>query len=157
MVTSTQPFEGKTITASNLALALAVTGARVLLIDADMRRSGVHRRLGIENGAGLSDVLTGRASFDDAVVRLDEQLHAVAVAELGEGTVVVVGQHVRLRAPQVPEEAFGDFLAVHHAARDGRQVTQRIVTPTPPEFAASCSRVLRDDLDTPTIPGRRAT
>ena len=52
MVTSAQPLEGKTITACNLALALAIDGARVLLIDADMRRPGVQRMLGIAKGMG---------------------------------------------------------------------------------------------------------
>ena len=71
MVTSAQPLEGKTTTACNLALALAIGGARVLLIDADMRRPGVHRMLNIENGTGLSHVLTGQAPMDDALVALD--------------------------------------------------------------------------------------
>ena len=44
VVTSAQPLEGKTITAANIALALAYCGARVLLIDADMRRPGLHGR-----------------------------------------------------------------------------------------------------------------
>jgi capsular exopolysaccharide synthesis family protein len=71
MVTSAQPLEGKTTTACNLALALAIGGARVLLIDADLRRSGVHRTLAIENGTGLSHVLSGQTTIDAAVVTLD--------------------------------------------------------------------------------------
>ena len=71
MVTSAQALDGKTTTACNLALALAIDGARVLLIDADMRRSGVHRLLNIPNGPGLSHVLTGQASLADVLVALD--------------------------------------------------------------------------------------
>ena len=71
MVTSAQPLEGKTTTACNLALALAIGGPRVLVIDADMRRPGVHRALGIDNGTGLSHVLTGQAPMDAALVALD--------------------------------------------------------------------------------------
>ncbi len=66
-VTSTQPLEGKTTTACNLAMVLAYGGARVLLIDADMRRPGLHRTMGIENQAGLSHVLTGQARVREVV------------------------------------------------------------------------------------------
>jgi capsular exopolysaccharide synthesis family protein len=68
-VTSTQPLEGKTTTACNLAMVLAYGGARVLLIDADMRRPGLHRTMGIENQGGLSHVLTAQARVRDVVRR----------------------------------------------------------------------------------------
>ncbi|HXH05546.1 MAG TPA: polysaccharide biosynthesis tyrosine autokinase [Vicinamibacterales bacterium] len=66
-VTSTCPLEGKTTTAYNIAKALAVGGARVLVIDADMRRPGLHRTMGIANQAGLSHLLTGQAKFREVV------------------------------------------------------------------------------------------
>ena len=72
MVASAQPLEGKTTVACNLALALGLDGARVLLIDADMRRPALHRVLGVDNGTGLSHVLTGQASLDTASVALEQ-------------------------------------------------------------------------------------
>ena len=70
LVTSAQPLEGKTTTACNLAMAMAYGGARVLLVDADLRRSSVHNGFGLENRVGLSDVLSGRTPLTSAVSRL---------------------------------------------------------------------------------------
>ena len=71
-VTSSQPLEGKTTTAANLALALALGGSRVLLIDADMRRPGLHKTLGMQNGTGLSHLLVGQARVRDSIQRTTE-------------------------------------------------------------------------------------
>ena len=72
LVTSAQPLEGKTTTACNLATALAHGGARVLLVDADMRRPGVHKGFGLENECGLAELLSGQAPLAHAVQRLAE-------------------------------------------------------------------------------------
>jgi capsular exopolysaccharide synthesis family protein len=69
VVTSAQPLEGKTTTAANIAMALAYGGARVLIIDADMRRPGLHRPLRLTNERGLSQVLVGQARVRDVIQR----------------------------------------------------------------------------------------
>jgi capsular exopolysaccharide synthesis family protein len=68
-VTSAQPLEGKTTTAANIAMALAVGGARVLLIDADMRRPNVHNVARLSNERGLSQLLAGQARMREVVLR----------------------------------------------------------------------------------------
>ena len=67
VVTSALPREGRTTLAVNLALSLARTGRSAIVVDADLRRPGVARLLGIEDGVGLSDVLRGEVPLGAAV------------------------------------------------------------------------------------------
>jgi len=67
MVTSALPQEGKTTTSVNLATVLAQHDARVLLIEADMRRSGISQLFGLKPEIGLSTVLAQKTSPEDAI------------------------------------------------------------------------------------------
>ncbi len=71
LVTSSEPEEGKTMTAANLAVSLARLNQRVLLIDADLRRPRLHQVFSAEQQPGLTDVLIGRdahSSFQETSV-----------------------------------------------------------------------------------------
>src|SRR6202007_471307 len=69
MITSALPQEGKTPTSINCAVVLAQKGVRVLLIDADLRRPSIHKTLGMGPRVGLSNVLTGGATLQQATLR----------------------------------------------------------------------------------------
>lgn len=67
--TSSQPLEGKTTTTVNMALALAIGGARVLVIDADMRRPSLHKALKLPNEKGLAELLSDQTRMREVVRR----------------------------------------------------------------------------------------
>ena len=69
MVCSAGPSEGKTLVATNLAVAIAELGQRVVLVDVDMRRPRVHEVFEIEKNPGLTDLLAGEAKPSEAVRR----------------------------------------------------------------------------------------
>jgi len=68
LVTSALPEEGKTTVAVNTAIVLAHAGGRVLLIDADLRIPQCHKRLGVNNVRGLTEVLTGLVGPEEIII-----------------------------------------------------------------------------------------
>src|ERR1700674_1508085 len=68
LITSALPEEGKTTTSVNSAIVLAQKGTRVLLIDADLRRPSIHKTLGMGPKIGISNVLTGSATLQQAII-----------------------------------------------------------------------------------------
>ena len=101
LITSTGPSEGKTVVATNLAVALAQAGQRVLLMDADMRKSRVHIVFDRSQGPGLSNVLVGNAKASEAV-------HKTAVPGLW---VMPAGPHPPNPAELLGSKRFKDFMA----------------------------------------------
>jgi capsular exopolysaccharide synthesis family protein len=67
LVTSSVPGDGKSMTAANLAVTMAAGGARVLLVDADLRKGNLHHRFDIKPDAGFSEVFLQDANWRQAV------------------------------------------------------------------------------------------
>lgn len=81
-ITSANVSEGKSTTSVNLAVAFSQLENKVLIIDADMRRSSVHKKLKLENDAGLSNILAGFVSFKDTVKKVNENFHVLTAGQI---------------------------------------------------------------------------
>ncbi|MDQ1613851.1 MAG: polysaccharide biosynthesis transport protein [Pyrinomonadaceae bacterium] len=72
LVTSSQPSEGKTTTAVNIATMLAQTGADVLVLDCDLRRPRIHAHFGMPNTKGVTNYLSGESNVSELVQTYDK-------------------------------------------------------------------------------------
>ncbi|MDX9822102.1 MAG: polysaccharide biosynthesis tyrosine autokinase, partial [Syntrophales bacterium] len=68
LVTSAGPREGKTITAANVAITMAQTGGRVVILDCDMRRPKVHKVFETSRDRGMANILVGTCEIDEAIM-----------------------------------------------------------------------------------------
>jgi capsular exopolysaccharide synthesis family protein len=80
VVTSPLPGDGKSTVACNLALTMAAAGTTVVLVDGDLRRSMVAKTMGLPGGAGLSDVLAGRATLVEVLQRTPKSNNLLVLA-----------------------------------------------------------------------------
>ncbi len=80
VVTSPKQGDGKSTVSTNLAAAIAVSGQRVVLVDADLRRPTVATALGLAEGVGLTDVLVGRVEAEDALQQSAEHENLLVLA-----------------------------------------------------------------------------
>ncbi|MGH9554411.1 MAG: GumC family protein [Terriglobales bacterium] len=132
LVTSALPQEGKTTTSINSAIVLAQRGARVLLVDADMRRPSIHRALGLRSRAGLSNLLTGADSGDSLIVPAP-QVPNLFVLPAGP-------------PPPQPAELLGSLLMQNYLAQWRKQF-DHIVVDTPPTVSVTDAVLLSVQAD----------
>ncbi|HPM79537.1 MAG TPA: polysaccharide biosynthesis tyrosine autokinase [Candidatus Anammoximicrobium sp.] len=120
-VTSPNPGDGKTTLASNLAVSIATSGKRTLLVDADFRRPRVHKLFGIQDVAGLSEVMAGSVELADAV-------QETAIENL---SVLVCGRRPANPAELLTSNKFQELIEVL------REKYDLVIFDTPPVLAVT--------------------
>jgi succinoglycan biosynthesis transport protein ExoP len=113
LVASTRAGEGKTVTASNLALVFAQAGRRVLLIDADLRKPGVHAVFNLPNPEGLTTLLrSDDARLEQLALSTEqENLRVLTTGPLPPNPTELLGSQ-RMRAILATAESVADLVIV---------------------------------------------
>jgi len=126
LITSPEPGDGKSTLASNLAIAMAKSGQRVALVDADFRRPSLHRVFEVSHDVGLSALVAGR-------VTLEEAMHHTGI----DGLDFLPAGFL----PANPSEILNSqaFVAVMEKIK---QLYDHVVVDAPPVMPVSDSRIL---------------
>ena len=125
VITSAIPGEGKTTVAANLALALAESEKRVLLIDCDFRKPSLYKQFIICNMSGISQILTNELKLQEVLVSYNDNLD-----------IIPSGGKVPNPSEMLSSKAMDDFL------NDMKECYDYIILDTPPMKAAADAQVL---------------
>jgi polysaccharide biosynthesis transport protein len=126
VVTSSAPAEGKSTTVANLAMAMALDGKKVIIVDADLRRPSQHKLFKIDSSPGLTDVLVGTHDVNE--VMRPSGVDGVQIIPAGS-------------PPPNPAELLGS-LAMEHLIARLETIADVILFDTPPALAVADAIVL---------------
>lgn len=131
IVTSAGPGAGKSITAANLAVVYAQQGMKTLLIDADLRKPTVHYTFRLGNLRGLSSVLIGEATFEEAVENgMVDELYILPCGPIPPNPAELLASNKMKQLLEFAEENY-DF----------------VIIDTPPVLAVTDAKILSQMVD----------
>jgi len=131
LVTSAGPSEGKTICASNLAVTMAQSGSRVLILDCDMRRPRIHKVFNISRDIGASGVLIGQNGLKEAIVPTDiDHLHVLPVGQIPPNPSEILGSQKMEKMLELLKKSYN-----------------RIIVDSPPITAVTDAIILSKQVD----------
>lgn len=94
VVTSSEPGEGKTTVASSLAISFAQDKKSVILVDCDLRRPMAHKNFKLSNRFGLSDVLIGKVSVENAIQKYTDNFHIITSGKIPPNPAEMLASNV---------------------------------------------------------------
>jgi succinoglycan biosynthesis transport protein ExoP len=124
--TSSVPTEGKTTTTANLAITMAAAGARICVVEGDLRRPRLLQYMGMDGSVGLTDVLIGQAKLGDVL----QQFAETSVYVLGAGAI-----------PPNPSELLGSASMIE-TLRELESRFDVVIIDTPPLLPVTDAAVL---------------
>ncbi|MGL4656087.1 MAG: CpsD/CapB family tyrosine-protein kinase [Sarcina sp.] len=130
VITSTQPGEGKSTTAGNLAISLGMDGKNVLLVDCDLRKPSIHKKFKISNVKGLSEVILGK-----------EKLLETVQAYNGHLDILTSG-----KIPPNPSEMLGSS-NMERLLKELKEHYDYIILDAPPVLAVTDAQILGTKAD----------
>ena len=130
VVTSSVPGEGKSTTSGNLALSLAQSGNKVLLVDCDMRKPSIHKKFKISNISGTAELLLRKESFEDVANCYNENL-----------TIITAGKIPPNPSEMLASRAMAAFI------KEMKNEFKYIILDTPPLQAVTDAQVLSTKSD----------
>ena len=91
VVTSSIPGEGKSTVAANLAKSFSEMNKKVLLIDADLRKPTIHKKLQLSNQVGLSDLIVQKLSPSEVIQKVEDQFDVLTAGKIPPNPAELVG------------------------------------------------------------------
>lgn len=106
VITSSEPGEGKSTTAGNLALSFAQAEKKTIIVDCDLRKPSLHKKFKISNINGLSDVLIGREKLEVAIHKHNNKLDILASGKIPPNPSEMLGSKAMTRLIEVLKENY---------------------------------------------------
>ncbi|MGL4739219.1 MAG: CpsD/CapB family tyrosine-protein kinase [Sarcina sp.] len=130
VVTSSQPAEGKSTTTGNLGLAFSEYGKRTIIIDCDLRRPSIHKKMLISNEAGLSEIILGIKKAEDCIQSFKERIDVITAGKI----------------PPNPSELLGSKRMINFL-KALKEIYDYIIIDAPPILAVTDAQILAANVD----------
>lgn len=125
VITSSVPGEGKSTIASNLAFSMSEMNKKVLLMDADLRKPTIHKKLSLSNQIGLTDGIVHKLPLTEVIQKVNDYFHVMTAGKVPPNPAEIVGSE-----------------AMTHVLNQLKEIYDYIIIDTPPVLSVTDPQLL---------------